>query len=92
MTLNIISIRDRLKESILKIGQIRVYIFGSAIRPDTVPNDIDIFIIYDDPAQPRAIREFLREMNYIPVHLIFLTAEEEAETDFINKQNCVSIL
>lgn len=92
MTPDIASICDLLKESIQHVGQIKAYVFGSASRPNTVPSDIDILIIYNEPAQPRVLRDLLREVNYIPVHLIFLTIEEEIETNFIMEQNCIPIL
>jgi len=92
MRAEIITVAKLLRENFPKTGQIRAFAFGSAICTNKTPNDIDIMIIYVDPAHPQQIRSILAGIGYTPVHLIFLTPEEEIETNFIEKQNCISIL
>jgi predicted nucleotidyltransferase len=86
------NIANILSENFKKIANIEVFAFGSAIGIDSSPNDIDILVVYEDTAIPDKIRSFLEGLGYLPIHLIFLTRQEEIETDFIRKQNCVSIL
>ncbi|XHR94298.1 hypothetical protein ACFJIV_29095 [Mucilaginibacter sp. UC70_90] len=92
MSAEITAVADLLKENFPKTGQIRAFAFGSAVCANKTPNDIDIMIIYVDPTHPQQIRNILTGIGYTPVHLIFLTPEEEIETNFIEKQNCISIL
>ena len=81
-----------LKIHLEQIDGISAYIFGSSTRLNAKSNDIDILIIYDDPKLPQKIRTHLKGMCYVPIHLLFLTEEEEIETNFIAKQNCIAIL
>lgn len=81
-----------LKTKFQYVNQIRVFVFGSAPCPDTIPNDIDLVIIYDEPIHPEEIRKLLASLDYMPIHPIFLTIQEEMETNFITSQRCISIL
>lgn len=92
MIKEIITVANWLKENFAQTDEIKAYVFGSAMYPDKIPNDIDILIIYNDPNHPKEIRDILDDFGYIPIHLIFLTLEEEVETNFIKSQNCRSIL
>ncbi len=87
----ITNIANILSENFKKITNIEVFAFGSAIRIDSKPNDIDILVVYEDPAIPGKIRSSLGDIGYLPIHLIFLNRQEEIETDFIKKQKCVPI-
>lgn len=73
------------------LGSVELYAFGSATRSNTSPNDIDILAIYNHTEQPRLIRRLLENLLYIRIDLIFMTREEENETDFIRSQNCIPI-
>jgi len=92
MSAEITSISHLLKENIQQIGLVKVYVFGSASRPGAVPSDIDILVIYDNPEQAKMIRAMLDGFSYLPIHLLFLTDEEEIETNFIMAQKCIQIL
>lgn len=91
MRTEITRITNRLNENFKKNNKIRAFVFGSAIRANETPNDIDILIVYDDITLPQKVRNILEGTEYIPIHLIFLTPQEETETNFIKKQNCISI-
>lgn len=88
----ILAIANLLKKNFRQIDQIRAFVFGSATCPDRKPNDLDILIIYDDVAIPKEIRRLLQNFGYMPIHLIFLSPQEEIETNFIIEQKCISIL
>ena len=90
MRSEIIAIADLLRKE-LPLGQIKAYSFGSATREDENPNDVDILITYNDTSLPEKIRALMKSLGYLPIHLIFLTPEEEIETNFIAAQNCVLI-
>lgn len=85
------SILMQIANSNANLGSVKLYAFGSATRPNTTPNDIDILVIYDHAEQPRLLRRLLENLLYIRVDLIFMTKEEENETDFIRSQNCIPI-
>lgn len=66
------------------------YLFGSVLEDCAAPSDIDILIIYDNPSTPSQIRENIENLVLIrPIHLIFMTLEEELETNFIASQRCI---
>lgn len=92
MRADIAIILDRLKKTLGQLPQIKAFVFGSAVQTNSPPNDIDILVIYMDPALPARIREVVFKIEYMPIHLIFLTPEEELETDFVRKQKCIPIL
>ncbi|MET3606883.1 putative nucleotidyltransferase [Mucilaginibacter rubeus] len=90
MSNDIIEIVNCITTKFEQINQIRIYAFGSAVSNHN-PNDIDILIIYKDVTHPQKIREILENFSYQFIHLLFLTSEEENETNFIAAQKCVSV-
>ncbi|MBB5396467.1 nucleotidyltransferase domain-containing protein [Mucilaginibacter sp. AK015] len=68
-----------------------IFAFGSATRSNTNPNDIDLLIVYDEEWQPNVIRRLLSNIDYLPIHLIFMLREEQIETNFIELQKCVML-
>ena len=91
MSEEIFAIAELLTNSFQHLDQIKVFAFGTAIFKENT-NDIDILIIYDDQSHPPKLRALLENFGYQFIHLIFLTSQEEIETDFIRTQNCLSIL
>ena len=91
MRVELTHIADILKNRLGLTEQIRAFAFGSSVDTNKRPNDIDIVIIYVDPLVPQKVRDILEDVTYMPIDLLFLTPEEELETDFIRKQKCISI-
>jgi predicted nucleotidyltransferase len=91
MTEEIRLISDQIAQNRASLGDIGLYAFGSATHTNSIPNDIDILVIYHYPDQPRLLRKLLENLLYIEIDLIFMTPEEEGEMDFIKSQNCISI-
>jgi len=85
------SIITQIEKSDADLGRIELYVFGSATLPNSKPEDIDILVIYDCADQPKVIRKLLESLLYINLDLIFMTKEEEIETDFIRLQKCMLI-
>lgn len=69
------------------------YLFGSIIEENkSLKSDIDILILYKEDNEPKIIREKLDQILIsFPVHLIFLTYEEESELNFIDRVTAISI-
>lgn len=65
----------------------RVYLFGSAMRSDCIPHDIDILIIYASYSQEieNASLEVLQKETGLPIDLTMLSVEEEKDTEFLKK-------
>ena len=64
------------------------YLFGSILTQPGVPKDIDILVIYDSEYSPNAVRKSLAELSLLaPLHLLFMTNDEEREFNFIESQN-----
>jgi predicted nucleotidyltransferase len=69
------------------------YLFGSIIDESRkLRNDIDILILYKNKSEPKIIREKLDPiLTLFPLHIIFLTYEEEIELNFLQKVNAIFI-
>lgn len=69
------------------------YLFGSIIEENkNLKSDIDILILYKKEDEPQSIIEKLDHILLsFPIHIIFLTYEEESELNFIKNVNAISI-
>ncbi|SDS97938.1 hypothetical protein SAMN05216490_2222 [Mucilaginibacter mallensis] len=83
-------IRETLHHNSDITGPISAFAFGSATRPDTKPNDMDLLIVYHEAWQPELIRQLLRDIH-LPIHLIFMLPDEQIETNFIALQECIAL-
>ncbi|MFD6495733.1 hypothetical protein [Streptomyces sp. NPDC060188] len=64
----------------------RAYLFGSALREASSPNDLDVLIVYQigSLSGVHALADRLRKIDTLPlVEVIALNEEEECETNFI---------
>ena len=69
-----------------------VFVFGSILKRKTPHSDIDILVLYHTEQDLKQVRTLFKELNLdLPLDVIFLCLEEEAELDFINSQRCVKI-
>lgn len=69
-----------------------VYLFGSILKDDVIPNDIDILLIYSEycyktEQEAIIISSVLEKEFVLPVDLTILSINEEKETRFINRLN-----
>lgn len=69
-----------------------VYLFGSILDSDAVPNDIDILLVYSEYCykikQDSIIISSLLEKEFgLPIDLTILSTNEEKETKFLNRLN-----
>lgn len=92
-----------MKETIEKIlSQVprytEIYVFGSVLK-SLQPNDLDILIIYDSKAYPKAniynscksIREVLYEIINLPVDLTVLSYYENYSMNFVKEINAIKL-
>mgnify|MGYP000223351083 CR=1 FL=1 len=69
-----------------------VYLFGSILSLDKIPNDIDILLVYDELTNKvlndsEAIHSILCEGSGMQVDMIILSQNEFMETNFLRKLN-----
>lgn len=69
-----------------------IYLFGSILDDDAVPNDIDILLIYSEychkiEQDSNIISSVLEKEIGFPVDLTILSTSEEKETRFLNRLN-----
>lgn len=69
-----------------------VYLFGSILDINKIPNDIDILLIYSEYSSKiindlGSICSGLEEISGLPVDLTVLSIEEEKDTKFLEKIN-----
>ena len=77
-------IRHLAKELAAGSGRTDWYIFGSALKRNTQPGDIDVLVIHVGAGVPGLIRMRLKERQIeFPLHLTFLTVDEAQELDFV---------
>lgn len=68
----------------------KVYLFGSVLDDNKFPNDVDILLIYDEGADEiiddiNSVIISLQNLLDISVDLTVLSAEEEQDTQFLNR-------
>lgn len=68
----------------------QVYLFGSILKSNKTPNDIDILLIYSEYSNPilnklKFICSALENVFGLPVDLTVLSAAEERETKFLKR-------
>lgn len=71
---------------------INVYLFGSILNTNKIPNDIDILLIYSEYSGKitnnlSSIRSALEEVSGLPVDLTVLSTAEEKDTKFLDRIN-----
>lgn len=69
-----------------------VYLFGSILNINKIPNDIDILLIYSEYSNKiindlNIICFVLEELSGMSVDLTVLSVEEEKDTEFLKKIN-----
>ena len=69
-----------------------VFLFGSALSPQAIPNDVDILLIYTEYTAD--ISKAIKYVSYklelllsLPIDITALSTEEERETEFLKKLN-----
>ena len=68
------------------------YLFGSVLTDCSSAIDVDVLVIYAREEDPTIIRQHLSQFHpMLPVHLLFLSRDEEDELDFIAKQGCLRV-
>lgn len=86
------SIIDCIGKTAKSIGDLDVWIFGSASYTET-PNDLDILIIYKSRDRVVELRNKLQSVRLeIPVNLIAMTSTEEVFYDFIRETSARQLL
>lgn len=69
-----------------------VYLFGSILNQNKIPNDIDILLIYSAYSEQliediNYICNTLNQISILPIDLTVLSLEEEKELNFLKKQH-----
>lgn len=87
------NIVDLFKEKLVLFDSFEhIFIFGSILKENTKPNDIDVLLLYSIYSC-ELLTEFKtikKEFNYFqekPFNFTALSIKEEAETGFLNKLN-----
>lgn len=73
-------------------GNGKWYLFGSVLRNELAPADIDLLLILEGGAESGAIRRKLKKhLSLNPIHLTILTKKEEYETQFVRNVKAYGI-
>jgi predicted nucleotidyltransferase len=68
------------------------YLFGSIIRHEPLPSDVDLLIVYKNDVDARILRHGLAPLSqFFPLHLLLLRKDEETELNFVNEQKASRI-
>jgi predicted nucleotidyltransferase len=68
------------------------YLFGSIIRHEPLPSDVDLLIVYKNDSDARVLRRGLEHLSrFFPLHLLLLRKDEESELNFVNEQKASCI-
>jgi predicted nucleotidyltransferase len=70
----------------------RWYVFGSLLRQDAIHSDVDLLIVYQCGVEVRKLRMKLSAICLrLPIDLLLLREDEEAELDFVDEQAAMCI-
>lgn len=70
-------------------GELRAYLFGSAVRLNSMWSDVDILVVCEFDADGQLARDALSKLcTLYPIDLVIMTSKEEAEFNFIRSENC----
>lgn len=70
----------------------RLFVFGSLMREDSWPADVDALVVYESAPDARRVREVLAPLySELPLHVIFLSTSEEAQLQFVTNEKCVPL-
>lgn len=74
-----------------------VYVFGSMINSDAIPNDIDLLLVYSSFSgkiidEVNSIKESLEQELHIPIDLTVLSQVELKDTHFLKKIGLFKVL
>ncbi|TMK40538.1 MAG: nucleotidyltransferase domain-containing protein [Alphaproteobacteria bacterium] len=76
-------------DGLVTCGKLWAYLFGSALRPDSMWSDVDILIVCEVEKDGQLARDTLSELCALyPIDLEIMTSQEEVEFDFIRSENC----
>lgn len=68
------------------------YVFGSVLKVYPSCSDIDVLIIYKTTGDVARIRASVVKLELErPIHLLFMTEQEEREVNFISSESCIEI-
>jgi len=80
------------KELSKDFPNIRWYLFGSLLRQEAMPSDIDLLIVYQYGVETNKLRMGLSKMCLqLPIDLLLLRKDEEKEHDFVAEQSAMCI-
>lgn len=75
-----------------QIGELEIWAFGSMLR-SAAPRDIDVLVVYRDPARLRELTESEPwELRFPPVDLIGMMPDEVSELNFLEVTSAVRLL
>lgn len=79
-----ISVLDAIATARVNTPSLRWFLFGSILTGRRPVGDVDLLVIYASDDEPAQVRHHLSVVaSEIPLHVIFMTADEEIETHFI---------
>jgi predicted nucleotidyltransferase len=80
------------KELSRDFPNVRWYLFGSLLRKEAVPSDIDLLIVYQFDHEALSLRLGLSEIcARLPIDLLLLREDEELELNFVKGKSAKCI-
>jgi predicted nucleotidyltransferase len=85
-------VKLRLESTGIRTG-VNIYLFGSILKNNLCPSDVDLLVVYDSQEDLRKIKDVLipLEDDY-PIDLLFASTEEEQELQLIKVMGAQPIL
>lgn len=84
------------RNSVLSSAFINVYLFGSVLSGNCIPNDLDILLVYEGDAtrvleRVSDIKKILEKEIGLTMDMTVLSREEVIETDFLERINYLKV-
>jgi predicted nucleotidyltransferase len=74
------------------LPSIRMFAFGSVLRAESWPADVDVLIIYESDPDVALVRALLESLyDELPLHTLYLSTSEEAQLQFVVGEKCLQL-
>jgi predicted nucleotidyltransferase len=85
-------LRAEADQVVSAVPHVRMFVFGSLLRTEAWPSDVDVLVVYENPPDVVRVRALLEPLySEMPLHVLFLSRSEEAQLQFVASENCVPL-
>ena len=85
-------LRAEAERTVRAVPRARIFVFGSLLRAESWPSDVDVLVVYESVSDVILIRALIEPLyDEMPLHVLYLSRAEEGQLQFVVSQNCVPL-